>query len=155
MQIKLEMIPGVSHSKLACVKRIKELTRLGLKESKDIVDRSEIPGVVALAEVDYNRGYIETEIENFKHWGYKLSGGRSEALDDLLGDVYIYTFEYLNRNITYKVESGECNISDGFYIINVEIGVKLDTEGSHSLNNKEIKIPVTEVSFEKSTLGYE
>lgn len=157
MQIKLErdrFDPNQGVAKLACVKRIKELACIGLKEAKENVDRTDIKGVSVTIDINggFNRGDIEHEKLEFKSWGYTLSGGRSEALDDLLGDGYIYTFEYLNRNITYKIESGDYTVTDGLYVIDVEIGTKLDTEGKHSINNKQIKIPVREVSFEKNML---
>lgn len=66
MKVQLKEHIGGSTSKLACVKKIKELTGLGLKEAKELVDSSRME----LVEVEINEGRDEVERLKpmFKEW---------------------------------------------------------------------------------------
>ena len=151
MKVRLEEAPGGAHSKLACVKRVKELTGKGLKEAKEVVDRCS-DGEHVEFDVKFNRGDIERMKTEFDIWGYRLSGGRSEAIEDLLGDMYKYVIEYLHRDVTYKIEEGSVDIRDGRYEFTIDIGIKLDDTGERSINNRKITLPIDSVSLEENTM---
>ena len=152
MKVKIEEIPGRVYSKLACVKRVKEMTGLGLRDAKHLVDGcSEINNIVEF-DVSHSRGDIEQMKGEFRTWGYKLSGGRGEALDNLLGDVYMYVVELLHRDITYKIEEGSVERKHDNYVFTIEIGIKVDREVEHSVNGKVITMPFDAVCLEENSL---
>lgn len=152
MKIRIKEIrdDNRSHSKLACVKRIKELTGMGLKEAKETVDGCMYE--VVEIEIHASRGDIERMKDEFETWGYEISGGRDEAIDDLLGDGFKYTIEYLHRDVTYRVEEGDYTVVDGMYVINIEIGTKLDDHGEKSCNGRKIIIPREAVVIEENIM---
>lgn len=151
MKVRIrEIRDGRTHSKLACVKRVKELTGLGLKESKEIVDASSYEAVEF--DVDMSRGDIEKMKYIFNNWGFDITGGRQEAIDDLLGDSYKYIIEYLHRCVTYRVEEGEMCENNGRYEITVSLGVKIDDSGETNISNKKIIVPIDAISIEENIL---
>lgn len=152
MKVKLRQLTGIPQ-KLMCVKAIKELTGLGLRESKDIVDISEHRDVEF--DITNFNVTVDTLKYKFRDCGYKLICNRDDALNDLLGDGYIYVIEYLNRDITYKIESGKYSIEGDFYVLDIEIGIKLYSDTSTTINNKRITIPIKSVSFEENLINNE
>lgn len=150
MKVQLKENVGGSTSKLACVKKIRELTGLGLKEAKELVDSSRMELVEV--EISEGRGEVERLKPMFREWGYTLTGGRSEALDDLLGDIYKYVIEFLHRDVTYRIEEGDLKVIDGRYEITVELGVKIDDNGENTINMRKIILPMDAVSIEENIL---
>lgn len=152
MKVRLEEHPGGSNSKLACVKRVKELTGRGLKESKEIVDVCCHGGGYVEFEVYCSRVDIERMKYEFDIWGFKLTGVRTEVLDDLLGDDYKYIIEFLQRDVTYRVEEGDYTVVDDLYIINIEVGARLDGHDEKSCNDRKITIPKNAVAIEENIM---
>lgn len=144
MKIYLKQTTG--ESKLACLKRVKELTGCDMVTAKELVLNSEHLKV----ELDVNLSYsdIKREKTDFIKWGFELSGGRDEVLNNLLNNFFVYIIEMIDRKITYKIEEGSFVENDDFYIFDNCIGIKINDLVEESIDGKKITIPKSAVILE-------
>ena len=141
-------ITGYTHLKLAFVKKIKELTGMGLKEAKEWCDdfdmnRNGTNSVNKILDLSwwynsstYSINDIKKELDEI---GITVLPLREEALSEILDKVYESDCKFLvifNR-LTYKVIKGDYKFENDKLVVTIEEGARNDIK----IFNKKVILP--------------
>lgn len=107
-------------AKLQSVKAIKELTGLGLKESKNIIDNISDGLPQRINTLDSNNRF---NIEILKNNNIEFGDSREDRLNDML---LKYKVNVISPQITYKILEGDVEVINGSVIMNIIEGEVID-----------------------------